>query len=322
MTMAALAAKLRHLVRAVVRPAAGRRLFGAAALLCLVATVTPAHAQVVVFVNGEPITALDISQRAKLIQISTQKAPDRQTVIDELINERIKIREGKRYNIDPTTAEIDRSYETIAKRMGANEEKLGQILNAAGSSAQTLKNRIKADMVWQQLVRGKFQSSLQVQEKDILAAAPTTDTSSKGVEYTLRPILVVVPRGAGEGVVDGKRREAEGLRTRFQNCEQGIPFARQLRDVAVREQIVRSGADMTPALRKVMDDMEVGRLTTPEVTANGIEMFALCARKTTSNDDTPGMREAKNKIFAERFDAKAKQFLAEIRKTSMIEYKK
>lgn len=315
MTMAALAAKLRH-------PAQCARLLGAAALLCLLAAVAPAQAQVVVFVNGEPITALDISQRSKLIQMSTQKTPDRQTVIDELINDRIKIREGKRYSIDPTTAELDRAFETIAKRMGASEDKLTQILASAGSSAQTLKARIKADLVWSQLVRGKFQSSLQVQEKDILAAAPNTDANAKGVEYTLRPILVVVPRGSGEGVADGKRREAEGLRARFQNCEQGIPFARQLRDVAVREQIVRSAADLTPQLRKVLDDMEVGRLTTPEVTANGIEMFALCARKSTNSDDTPGMREAKNKIFAERFDAKAKKFLADIRKTSMIEYKK
>jgi peptidyl-prolyl cis-trans isomerase SurA len=315
MTRAALAAKRRH-------PGFCRCLLGAAALLCLFAAVAPAQAQVVVFVNGEPITALDIAQRAKLIQMSTQKAPERQAVIDELINDRIKIREGKRYNIDPTKAEIDRAFETIAKRMGANEDKLTQILASAGSSAQTLKTRITADLIWSQLVRGKFQSSLQIQEKDILAAAPNTDNSSKGVEYTLRPILVVVPRGSGEGVIDVKRREAEGLRGRFQNCEEGIPFARALRDVAVREQIVRSAADLTPQLRKVMDEMEVGRLTAPEVTANGIEMFALCARKSTNNDDTPGMREAKNKIFAERFDAKAKKFLAEIRRTSMIEYKK
>jgi peptidyl-prolyl cis-trans isomerase SurA len=315
MTMAALAARLRHFGRR-------SRLLGAAALLGLLASLAPAQAQVVVFVNGEPITALDIAQRSKLIQMSTQKTPARQTVIDELINERIKIREGKRYSIDPTKAEVDRAFETMAKRMGASEDKLEQILASAGSSAQTLKTRIKADLVWSQLVRGKFQSSLQVQEKDILAAAPDTDANAKGVEYTLRPVLVVVPRGSGEGVSDSKRREAEGLRARFQNCEQGIPFARQLRDVAVREQIVRSSADLTPQLRKVLDDMEVGRLTAPEVTANGIEMFALCARKSTNSDDTPGMREAKNKIFAERFDAKAKKFLADIRKTSMIEYKK
>ena len=50
----------------------------AAAMLALAASVpaTIAHAQqVVVIVNGDPITALDIEQRTKLIQLSTHKAP-------------------------------------------------------------------------------------------------------------------------------------------------------------------------------------------------------------------------------------------------------
>jgi len=46
-------------------------------------------------VNGEPITNYDIEQRIKLTQLSTQKASSRQEVIDELINEKVKIKEGQ-----------------------------------------------------------------------------------------------------------------------------------------------------------------------------------------------------------------------------------
>ena len=43
------------------------------------ATLCDASAQtVVVFVNGEPITSLDVDQRIKLTEISTHKAPSRQ----------------------------------------------------------------------------------------------------------------------------------------------------------------------------------------------------------------------------------------------------
>ena len=61
-----------------------RRLF-AATLLALAAAVAATGAraqQIVVIVNGEPITALDIEQRSKLIQLSTHKAPARQEVLD------------------------------------------------------------------------------------------------------------------------------------------------------------------------------------------------------------------------------------------------
>src|SRR5262249_57081856 len=62
---------------------------------------TAANAQqVVVIVNGEPVTALDIEQRSKLIQLSTHKAPTRQEVLDELINEKLKVREAKKFGLE------------------------------------------------------------------------------------------------------------------------------------------------------------------------------------------------------------------------------
>jgi len=199
----------------------------------------------------------------------------------------------------------------------------GEALTGAESFGidQGTVERIAADLVWSKLVRGRFQHSLQVREKDILATMEADNKpKTTGFEYVLRPILVVVPRGSSEATIMSKRREAEALRTRFQNCEQGIPFARALRDVAVRPQIVRNAADLTPQLRTILDKVEIGHLTTPEMTANGIEMFALCAKRSTT-EDTPGMREARNKIFSERFEAKAKHYLAEIKRGAMIEYR-
>ena len=61
-----------------------------------------------------------------------------------------------------------------------------------------------------------------------------------------------------------------------------------LKDVAVRDQIIRSSADIPAELRKVLDGIEVGRLTPPEVTKLGVEMFAICAKKESAADNTPG----------------------------------
>ena len=43
-------------------------------------------------------------------------------------------------------------------------------------------------------------------------------------------------------------------------------FERALRDVAVREPLQRSSADLAPQLRDLLDGMEVGHLTPPEAT--------------------------------------------------------
>jgi peptidyl-prolyl cis-trans isomerase SurA len=295
----------------------------AATLLALAAAVaaTGAHAQqIVVIVNGEPITALDIDQRSKLIQLSTHKAPARQEVLDELINEKLKVREAKKWGLDVSDTEVDNAYASMASRMRSTPEQLTQQLAKSGVNVATLKARIKADLAWPQLVRGRYQASLQIGEKDLLVAMDT-DSDDTGYDYTLRPILFLVPAGSPATLMEGRKREAEALRGRFQGCEDGLDFARALRDVAVREQVVRSSADIPPELRKVLEGIEVGRLTAPEVTKFGIEMFAICAKKESAADNTPGRRQARESVMAQRYEQRSKQYLQELRRGAMLEYK-
>src|ERR1044072_4947341 len=69
---------------------------------------SPSRAQnIVLMVNGEPITDFDIEQRSKLDQLTTQKTPSRQDVINTLIDDKLKIKEGKKYGVDPTAADVN-----------------------------------------------------------------------------------------------------------------------------------------------------------------------------------------------------------------------
>ena len=83
---------------------------------------------------------------------------------------------------------------------------------------------------------------------------------------------------------------------------------------------MKTSADLPPNLREMLDKTPIGHLTPPEVTAQGIEMVALCSRKPTKID-TPKKREVREKMFAEKFDAKSKSYLADLRKAAMIEYR-
>jgi len=61
-------------------------------------------------------------------------------------------------------------------------------------------------------------------------------------------------------------------------------------------------------------------LTAPEVTKQGVEMVALCAREPTKID-TPKKKEIREKMFSEKYEAKSKWYLHEVRKAAMIEYR-
>src|SRR5262245_26749921 len=65
---------------------------------------------VVVFVNGDPITAIDVEQRSKFLVLTTQKQSPRQEVLDQLIDEKLKVREGRRWGIEASDEEVNNSY--------------------------------------------------------------------------------------------------------------------------------------------------------------------------------------------------------------------
>ena len=153
-----------------------------------------ARAQVVVLANGSPITELDIQQRSKLDASATHKTPVRQDVINELIDDRLKIAKAKVYGLEVSDAEVDEAFGNMAKRQNITNEQFSQVLEHAGISAAALKARIRSEMTWSQLVRGKFASSLQIGDNDIasaLRAHNETDTVSAGYIYTLYPLSLI-----------------------------------------------------------------------------------------------------------------------------------
>jgi peptidyl-prolyl cis-trans isomerase SurA len=317
-------------------------------LACAIFAVASLHGpavaqQVTILVNGEPITSYDIEQRSRFLEMTSHKQPPRQDVVDELINDKLKVQVAKRYKLDITDNDVNTAFANMGKRMHLSAEQLTQVLAQSHVDDKTLKARIHAEIAWTQIVRGKFANFLQIGDKEIreamLSQSNTAKDSkddkdvikgsvenkddsatTKGVEFTLRPILFIVPHGTAESGVAERKREAEGLRARFENCDTGLSVARSMRYVAVRDQIVKSSVDLVPALRQILDTTPVGHLTPPEVMDQGVQVFAICSKKETSGD-TPEQRAVREKMFAQRYEEQSKRYLAELRRNAMIEVK-
>lgn len=302
-----------------------RRLTATLAFAAAVMAATPVQAQqVVVLVNGDPITAFDVEQRTKLLQTTLQKTPPRQEVVEELIAEALKLQLLKRFSIEGMDNDVESAYANMARRARMTPQQLTEQLAKTGILPATLKSRIKAELTWSQVIRGRFQSAFQFSEKDIMAKLQTRGPEAKesvGYDYTLRPILFVVPRGSPDSLRETRRKEAEALRARFQNCDEGIRLARSMRDVAVRPSTVRSSADLPPALREILEKTEVGKLTSPELTREGIEVHAVCRKEQSGADNTPGKKQAREELYSAQFKERSDRYLKELRSQAMIEYR-
>jgi len=295
----------------------------AVVLAVLAGANSPLWAQsVACMINGDPITNFDIEQRTKLNFLTTHKQSTRQDVISELTDEKVKIKEAKKYGVDPSGSDIDQSFGSMASRMRISTDQLAKSLESQGVRPETLKARLRAEMVWTSLVRGRFKESLQVGEKDVAErvkeAGEAADTEA--FEYRMQPVVLIVPRGAPQSEFEGRRKEAETLRERVTSCEEANSFFKSMRNAAIREIVVKTSADLPQSLRDILDKTPIGHLTGPEVTKQGIEMVALCGRKATTVD-TPKKRETREKMYGQKYEAKSKAYLQEVRKAAMIEYR-
>ena len=290
----------------------------------VVAVVSDARAQqIVALVNGQPITALDVEYRSKFMQLSTKKVPARKEVIDSLIDEILEVNEAKRFTLEVPDADVDNAFTRIATNMGLDAQKFAQVLASSGTNADTLKRRLRAQIAWTSLVRGRFKASLEIRDSDVEAQLQLHKPDEKdqvGYEYIMNPVVFIVPRGSPESALEARKQDAEALRARFLSCNEGIPFARALRDVAVRDQVSKFSADLPQQLRGILDGTPLGHLTPPETTAEGVQMFAVCAKKETKTE-TPGMHEIRDQMFQQKFGVKAKHYLEDLRRAAMIEYK-
>ncbi|TFV38720.1 peptidylprolyl isomerase [Bradyrhizobium frederickii] len=301
-----------------------RLLLAITAGLILTGLPSPSRAQnIVVMVNGDPITDFDIEQRSKLDQLTTQKTPSRQEVINELIDDKVKIKEGKKYGVDPSASDINQSFEGMAQRMRITPDQLAKSLESKGLRPETLKSRMRSEMVWTSLVRGRFKEKLLVGERDV-AQAVQAQTGDKlqveGTEYKMQPIVLIVPRGSSPSFLETRKKEAESYRARVGSCEEANSLFRSTPNVTIRDAVTKTTAELPEVLRKVLDDTPIGHLTAPELTKNGIEMVVLCSRKPTMID-TPKKREVREKMYQEKYEKTQKAYLDELRKAAMIEYR-
>jgi peptidyl-prolyl cis-trans isomerase SurA len=290
----------------------------AVVLLAGLGTAVPASAQsVVMTVNGESITSYEIDQRMRLGRLERRNLT-RQQATELLIEDKVKITEARRQGMRLNESFVEDSFARFAGNARQTPAQFEQILKQNGIDPETLKARIRADTLWSELSRQRSRMGGLVTTQEIEAelAERVRRGDTKVVEYTLLPVVFVVTRDAGG--VAARERDARAAQSRFTSCEEGAAMLRSLRDVAVRDEVVRSTEGMGEPLRKLLERTPVGRATAPFRTEQGIEMLAVCG-KTERSDTLNVRRVVEQELTEKRAQERSAGFLKELRARAVIE---
>src|SRR5262245_24527892 len=87
------------------------KIAGALLLFAAVLGAPQARAQTILaMVNGEPVTAFDVDQRIKLTKVTEHKVLTQKEALEVVINDRVKVKEGKRFTLDLSASDVEDQY--------------------------------------------------------------------------------------------------------------------------------------------------------------------------------------------------------------------
>jgi peptidyl-prolyl cis-trans isomerase SurA len=276
-----------------------------------------AHAQTIVAtVNGTPITSLDVEQRMKMLRV-LRKPASRDAAMQSLIDDNLRLDETSKYKIRASDAEIGQQIAREATHLNMTPEALVAALHGAGVSDSHIKDHFAAAHTFHLLMQA-YNKGVEASESQIRAElAKEGGKAAAGMEYGIRQVVFTISPPTSLEKVNNRMHEAEQLRARFTDCASGLPLARGLEDVAVKEEIRRNASQLSQPIRQLLDKTPPGHLTPPQRTAEGVEMLAVCS-KSASRDDSSVRAAISERIISAELDAEGEKRLQELRSHAVI----
>jgi peptidyl-prolyl cis-trans isomerase SurA len=294
------------------------RATGAIAALLLAAVVglaapNPARAQSIsVIVNGQAVTDYQIGNRLRLLQLTGNRAATRTTAIDELIEERLKLQEARRLRFTVGEEQVTRQFNTIAERLRLQPDALVRELGRRGINHVTLRDRIRGDLAWQQVIQQRGARLAPVRDQDVvdaLRARGQNPDQIRAVEYTLRQVVVF--GAAGRGVADRLRGSIAG-------CDSLPERVRAVRDAAVRDPVRRTSTELPEPARNALASIPVGRASPVSQTQGGWEFLVVCERRDVSGREA-ATQQMRSELMNRELEEASRLLLAQLRERANIE---
>lgn len=234
-------------------------------------------ATIKVSVNGTPITDFQIAQRIKLLQLEGRGGTKAAT--DELIDEALMLQEAKRLNITISDAQVSDAVLGVARNIKVSVDKLGQILTQNGVSIETLRDRLRAALAWNQVTQQAIMPRVQLSDVELEKQAAAKLDQSNSFDYILKEVIFV------GGNASGRTADANRYRKSFQGCDNAVQLSLSYTDAAVIDVGRRHATQMPEPIAKELAGLNVGGITKPRVVETGVSMLAVCA-KTVAEDTT------------------------------------
>lgn len=298
-------------------------------MFCLVGLVCPAQAQteqIVVLVNDDPITLYDIEQRQRFLAVTTQEQPSpalKKKATDMLIDERLQVQQGKKLGITPDEDEVQKVLAGMAQNNKMTPDQLAAALGQMGVNIATLKDRIRSQVVWQDVVRRKFRRDVSVGDAEVDKALTDAGESAKPQEETtlqLRQIKYEIPTDADQAAIAKQLAAIEAVRAKLQSCSNVSTLTKDIKGFKVKTLDDQLPGELGQPIRTLVMNAKVGQMTPPTLAGSAIEAYAVCGKHAVKGDPKK-RQETQIKLMEQELGIRAEGLLRDMRQDAFIEYR-
>ena len=124
-------------------------------VLILVAAFAVYRKSIAAYVNGEPISKMQV--------ISELEKQNGKTVLNQLITEKLIQQEAKKRNITVTQADINKELKTVEASLSSQGMSIDQALQAQGMTRKQLEDQVRIQLLVQKMVKTPTVSDNEVQ---------------------------------------------------------------------------------------------------------------------------------------------------------------
>jgi len=230
-------------------------------------------------VNDSIITGFDLRQRMLLLIAMTQVQPTpenipaiQQQALNALVDERLQVQELANYeDLVVSDERVEAEIAAMAQEVGASPQAYVDFLSQGGIRPATLREQVRTQIGWSQLVGGRFQSRARVSRAAVAAAMRQISEAATKKQYLIGEIYIESAR------VGGQQAALNGANQLVQQMVQGAPFQAVAQQFSAAPSATRGGdagwvveGTMQPALQQALDQLQVGQLSRPIPVDGGV----------------------------------------------------
>jgi len=238
-----------------------------------------------------------------------------------LIEERLQIQQAKKLGLTPDESTVNKVLMGMAKRNNMSPEGLAAALGQMGVNIKTLRDRVRAQVAWQEVVRRKFRHDVVIGDADVdKALSGGKGEAEEKTTLQLRQVKYQIPSNADQSVIAKQLAEMETVRAKLQSCGKVSSLTQGMKGLTVKTLQDQLASSLSQPTRLLVMNAKVGQMTPPTLSGSAVEAYAVCGKRAVKGDPEK-RQQTESKLMEQELGIRAEGLLRDMRQEAFIEYR-